>query len=108
MSRGKKVNITVYGKDYSIVSSEDESKTREYAEYIDNLMRTISQQTGAMESGRVAVLAMLQMAHELFTLREKSGIDDMELERRIEKLIVDMESGMSESGIQTKITTDNG
>ena len=106
MSRRKKVNITVYGKDYSIVSSEDAKKTLEYAEYIDSLMRSIGQKTGAVDSNRVAVLAMLQMAHEVLTLRGQADSDSMEFETQIDKLIVDIESGISESGIQTQITTD--
>jgi len=103
MSEKRQVTIQVYGKEYSIVSSADPADTERYAEYIDNIMRDIADATSATDPNRVAILALLQITHELFALKKRNKLDDEEFDTRLEKLLNEINISMSKSGIQTEI-----
>ncbi|MDH4184439.1 MAG: cell division protein ZapA [Nitrospinota bacterium] len=104
MKEGKRVSVTVYGMELSIVSSEDPAKTRQYAEYVDKLMRDIASRIGGhTELNRVAVLALLQIAHDLFTLREQVEQDRQAFDARMGKLLTQIDAAVSLSGVQTRI-----
>ncbi|MDH5477949.1 MAG: cell division protein ZapA [Nitrospinota bacterium] len=101
---GKRVNITVYGMDLSIISSEDPAKTRQYADYVDTLMRQIATRIGGhTELSRVAMLALLQIAHELFALKEKTQSEGKVYQAKLDKLIAEIDAAVSLSGVQTEI-----
>ncbi|MGK7345998.1 MAG: cell division protein ZapA [Candidatus Nitrospinota bacterium M3_3B_026] len=96
------VRIQVYGKEYTIRSPEDPEVTREYASYIDNLMREVGRKTGSLDVNRVAILALLQITHELFTLRKRVEKDEKEFNRRMDELLKEVTASMSKGGIQTE------
>ena len=101
---GKRVSVTVYGMELSIVSSEDPAKTRQYAEYVDTMMRQIASRIGGhTDANRVAMLALLQIAHELFSLREKTEQTGKAYDAKMKKLLREMDAAVSLSGVQTRI-----
>ena len=101
---GKRVSVTVYGMELSIVSSEEPEKTRQYAEYVDTMMRQIASRIGGhTDLNRVAVLALLQIAHELFTLREKTDLAGKAYDAKMKKLLRELDAAVSLSGVQTRI-----
>lgn len=106
MSEIHQVKITLLGKEHTIKSPVDPETTQRYAAYIDGLMKEVSSKLGSMETGKVAALAMLQITHELYTLRKRLENDEMEYKRRITELTENAQSIMSGSGIQTKILPD--
>lgn len=91
-----KVIIKVYGKEYSIASSEDPGVTVEYAEYIDAVMREIAKKTSATDQDRVATLALLQITHELFQIKNRSISDSEEYDRRMGALLGEIEAAIKE------------
>ena len=103
MADRKKVTIRVYNKEFSIVSSEEPEVTAQYAAYIDQIMRDIGAKTGSTEEGRVALLALLQITHELFALRKKMASDGELFDKRVEKLLREMDAAMELGGVQTDI-----
>lgn len=103
MSQPAPVKIVVYGKVYTIKSSEDEKTTQELAAYIDQVMKDVGRKTGSVDVNRVAILTLLQITHELFTLRRQMEQDDSEYQRRTEKLLSKIDSAMTKGGIQTNI-----
>jgi cell division protein ZapA len=107
MTERKTVTIRVYGQEYSIVSSEEPTTTQAYAEYIDGIMRQIAGSSGATDTGRVAILALLQVVHELFSLKEDTEADNEEYETRMVKLLRDIDSSMNKRGLQTDIIPTN-
>jgi len=104
MKEGKKVTVAIYGMELSIVSSEDPSRTRQYAEYVDTLMRDIAGRMGGhTDFGRVAALALLQISHDLFDARDRADQDTALFNAKMKKLLGQIDAASSLSGVQTEI-----
>lgn len=103
MPEGNTVTIEVYGKEYTIKTSEDPEITKEYARYIDGKMKEIGQRTGAFDVNRVATLALLSITHELFATRRQMDSDNEELIRRMKSLTDKIDELMVASGVETEL-----
>ena len=97
------VKIHVYGKEYTIKSPENPEVTTEYAGYIDKLMKEIARKTGSLDMNRIAILALLQVTHELYALRRRVERENLEFDRKMDELGKEIEAYMSKGGIQTEI-----
>ncbi len=106
MNEGHTVKIMLFGKEHTIKSPADPQTTKQYAEYIDSLVQQISSKIGFPEPTRVAALALLQITHELFSLRDKLERDDKEFDRRMRILIDSARALVVEGGVQTEISSD--
>ncbi len=77
------LKINIYGTEYPIKSDSDTDREyiKKVAEYVDKKMREIDQNTQAKSSLKVAILAALNIADELFQEREikKSLLDQVEI-----------------------------
>jgi cell division protein ZapA len=68
---GSLVSVTIFGQSYSLRADEAGSYVEELAKYVDTQMRNLSESAATADSARVAVLAAVNIADELFKLREK-------------------------------------
>jgi cell division protein ZapA len=72
---GTVLKVNIYGTEYPIRGEVDVEYIRQIAEYVDRKMREVDQTTAAKSSLKVAILAALNIADELFREREeKSGL----------------------------------
>jgi len=77
-----RVIVSIFGKEYSLVSEVDTEYIKKAAQYLDLKMREVAGNYPNITEARVAVLAALNIADELFRCRENpDGSPDME--RRI-------------------------
>ena len=106
MSESQPVKIKVYGREYTIKSSQDPQVTHDYAAYIDSRIREIAHKSGSFDMNFITVLTMLQITHELFALKKQVERDGQEYERIMDKLLEKVEASMSRGGVQTKIIED--
>jgi cell division protein ZapA (FtsZ GTPase activity inhibitor) len=106
LSESQPVKIKVYGREYTIKSSQDPQVTRDYAAYIDSRIREIAQKSGSFDMNFITVLTLLQITHELFALRKQTETDAHEYERIMDKLLEKMETSISRGGVQAKIIGD--
>lgn len=75
--------ITILGKEYVVACPEDKrDELRSAASYLDKNMREIQQSGAVLGTERVAVMAALNIAHDLLSLRDDSGLT-LEMENRI-------------------------
>ena len=77
-----RVIVTIFGKEYSLVSEVDPDYIRKAAGYLDSKMREVAENYHNIPEARVAVLAALNIADELFRSRE-SKEDLSDFERRL-------------------------
>jgi cell division protein ZapA len=70
-----RVIVTIFGKEYSLVSEVDPDYIRKTASYLDLKMREVSQNYPNIPESRIAVLAALNIVDELFHCRE--SIEDL-------------------------------
>ncbi len=103
MSNLHTVKISIYGKDITIKSTEQPMETQKYAEYIDHVMKGIGKKTGSMDMNRIAVLALLHVTRELFTLRKNIKADNAEYEKKVKEFAANLEAVINETGVQTKL-----
>jgi len=68
---GNVLKVSIYGTEYPIKGATDTEYIRQVAEYVDSKMRDIDQSTSVKSSLKVAILAAINIADELFREREE-------------------------------------
>jgi len=76
------IRVEIYNQTYNIRSDGDGQYLAELAEFVDSRMREISSGTLTVDSLKVAILAALHIADELFRLRQTLEHNDTELATR--------------------------
>ncbi|MFZ0637933.1 MAG: cell division protein ZapA [Candidatus Acidiferrales bacterium] len=91
------MKIEIYNQTYNVQADENEEYLKELAAYVDAKMRTVAEATRTVDSVRVAVLAALNIADELHTIRKRQ--DDIEgpLRKRVEKCVAMVEKALEQT-----------
>ena len=95
------INVEVHGQQYPIRSSLDPSYVAELAAYVDEKIRLASRETPAGDTLKLAVLAALNIADEVFRGREEERRRTTSLASRageLEKLL-DLALGLADRQI---------
>jgi cell division protein ZapA len=81
------VQIEIFGMSYSIKTKEDPDYTKRIASYINQKMYEITQNAQLVSTNKIAVLASINIADELFKEKKKGTIELEDLLKRSENLI---------------------
>jgi cell division protein ZapA len=82
------VEVQIFDKTYRINSpAGEQASLKQAADYLDKKMREIRAASKNMESERVAVLAALNICHELFTSKAKPSEDPSRIAQALQLLI---------------------
>lgn len=76
------IKVEIYDQAYTVRSDGDPEYLKELAEYVDLRMREISSGTLTVDSRKVAILAALYIADELYQLRKLHEQADAQLATR--------------------------
>tara|TARA_B100000959_G_scaffold278922_1_gene338181 strand:- start:635 stop:931 length:297 start_codon:yes stop_codon:yes gene_type:complete len=85
----EKRNITeveIYKESYKIVNDASPKYTQSLAKYVDEKMKDISQTTSTVSSMKVAVLAALNIADELFKVKQEIKTEREVIEKETDSL----------------------
>ncbi len=98
MSRAPKtVTVTILDKEYRVACQPgEEEAVVASALHLDERMREIRKTGKIIGTERIAVMAALNMAHDLLTLQEQYKEVDQALEKRIRQLQDQMEVALSQ------------
>ncbi|HXG92584.1 MAG TPA: cell division protein ZapA [Blastocatellia bacterium] len=77
--------VVIYNQAYSLRSDHDPEYIQDLAEYVDKRMNEIARATMTVDSLRVAILAALQIADELFLARREKERTEEEIAERSQK-----------------------
>ena len=92
------MKIEIYDQSYNVNSAgQNEEQLKELAAYVDGKMREVARATRMVDSVKVAVLAALNIADELFTMRERQQEIDGPLRKRVEKCVALVEKALEQS-----------
>ena len=91
------MKIEIYDQSYNVSADQNEEYLHELAAYVDAKMRTVAEATRTVDSVKVAVLAALNIADELFSLRERQQEIDGPLRKRVEKCVALVEKALEHS-----------
>lgn len=83
----KTVRVDIFDQSYNIRGALDEDYVQELAAYVDAKMRAIGESTRTIDTARVAVLAALNIADELHTLRSRQSELEGQLRQRTERAL---------------------
>lgn len=78
----KTIEVEIYGQRYTLQGEADESYTVELARYVEEHMRTVAQGMKTATPTKLAILAAVNIAHELFQQRQGRQAEEEEVERR--------------------------
>jgi len=93
MSSQKAVSLNILGKEYKIVCSDDEQASLiSSAQELDEQMREIRHAGKVSNAERVAVLAALNLTHELIQSRKKSSPENSGFGKKINKMYLKIET----------------
>jgi cell division protein ZapA len=93
----KTVKIEIYDQSYNVSAEQNEEYLKELAAYVDGKMRTVAEATRTVDSLKVAVLAALNIADEMFTLRGRQQELEGPLRKRVEKCVAMVEKALEQS-----------
>lgn len=98
METTKATTVEILGREYRIRGTEDEAYVREVARYVDAKLREVSQGSTLPPSDRVAILAAMNIADELFQLRRTATDEMSTIEKKTQNLISLLDESMSVEG----------
>ncbi len=93
---GTNVKVEIFDLPYNLRGSDAEH-VRRLAAYVDAKMRAVAQHTSTVNSLRVAVLAALNIADELFALRSGQGKGAGQHSERAEHLCKVLDAALEEA-----------
>jgi len=90
MAEGNVISVEIHGQRYPIRSTLDQAYVARLAGYVDEKMRAAADSTPTSDELRLAVLAALNVADELFRCRDATRARSGEIAERageLEKLV---------------------
>lgn len=96
MKDGRAIEVTVLDRTLKIACKEDEKAALLQAvEYLDAKMREIKASSKVSSVERVAIMAALNIVHELLSARQASGFDSEAFRRRMKTMADAIDQAMS-------------
>jgi cell division protein ZapA (FtsZ GTPase activity inhibitor) len=90
----KTTTVEIFGASYNLRSDKESEYLQELAETVNQRMAEAAKLSGSGDSGRVAILAALNLADELFQSRERLEEDRGGVQERLAKLTADLEAAL--------------
>lgn len=87
------MKIDIYDQSYN-VNAENEAYIKELASYVDTKMREVADTTRIVDSLKVAVLAALNIADEVFSLQARQEKLEGPIRKRVEKCMALVERAL--------------
>lgn len=92
------MKIEIYDQIYNVnADGQNEEHLKELAAYVDGKMREVAEATRMVDSVKVAVLAALNIADEMFTQRARQEAIEGPLRKRVEKCVALVEKALEAS-----------
>ncbi len=92
------ITVHILGKEYRIACTpEEENALVKSAGYVDQKMKEIRGRGKAIGTDRIAVMAALNIAHELLQNEEQSGSDSNPLGSRIKEIQQKIETALNDT-----------
>ena len=101
MSEAKSLQVTIMGREFRVACpDEEQAGLLEAVDYLNKKMLDIRDGGKVIGLERIAIMAALNIAHELLTTKVDGGFDMGEIKRRMNRIETLVDQAMSE---QTKL-----
>ena len=82
-----KVDLRIRGQEFSLKSDHDPEYLREVASFVDSKIEDIYQRTKIVDTHKLILLTAINIADDLFQIKEKLSKIQGEVEGRVDSLI---------------------
>lgn len=97
MSEAKSLQITIMGREFRVACPEDEQAgLLEAVDYLNKKMLEIRDGGKVIGLERIAIMAALNIAHEMVSSRNGGGFDRGDVKRRMARMETVIDQAMSE------------
>ena len=97
MSTGNTMDVDIMGREFRVVCpTEEREELLQAVGYLNKRMREIRDSGKVAGLERVAIMAALNITHELLTARTREGFDMEEFRRRIDRMQAALDAVMPE------------
>jgi cell division protein ZapA len=101
VSESKSLQVTIMGREFRVACPEEEQAgLLEAVDYLNRKMLEIRDAGKVIGLERIAIMAALNIAHELLTTKVGGGFDMGEIKRRMNRMEAVIDQAMSD---QTKL-----
>ena len=95
--KAKALDVSIMGRNYRVTCTDAEREgLLEAVTYLDRKMTEIKAASKVAGSERIAVMAALNIAHELLSVKLGSGFDIAELKRRMNSVQSKLDQALSQ------------
>ena len=92
----KQVEVEIYGQRYTIAGEADEQYVGKLARYVDGKMNELAKTGKNFPATKLALLAAVNITHELFQLRQDKLVKESMIEKKAKDLIENIEEQFSD------------
>jgi cell division protein ZapA len=78
--------VQIFGSAYSVRGSEDHEYLQSLADLVDRKMREVAEHVAPADLARLAILAALNLADELFRIQQRQEGERVEIEEKLAAL----------------------
>jgi cell division protein ZapA len=97
MSDAKSLQVMIMGREFRVAcTDEEQAGLLEAVDYLNKKMLEIRDAGKVIGIERIAIMAALNIAHELLTIKVGGGFDMAEMKRRMKSIVTVIDQAMSE------------
>ncbi|MEE8484382.1 MAG: cell division protein ZapA [Nitrospinota bacterium] len=102
---GQAITVKIHGREYALSTIQDAEYTKNLAGYCDWMMKNLASSSGSTDYLRLTVLAMMQLAHNYYQMKDAAERTGPEMEAEIERLIKLIDKSQKDGGKKAKKKT---
>lgn len=87
----KTIEVEIYGQRYILKGEADEEYMKRVASYVDEQMRNLAQGMKTATLSRIAILAAINITHQLFQAERSREEEEADIDRRAISLMESIE-----------------
>lgn len=88
------VEVEIFGSVYHVRGGEDHGHLQELAGLVDRKMREVAEHVSTPETARIAILAALNLADELFLIRQLQEGERIEIREKVATLTAELTAAL--------------
>jgi cell division protein ZapA len=94
--KGERIEVKIFGQQYTLRGEAEAGYANELAQYVDQKMQEISAQSRSGSPQQVAILAAINIAHELFQCRKNQKEQERAIGEKTKDIIESIEEQFEE------------
>lgn len=89
-----KTAVEIFGSVYQVRGRDDTGYLQSLADLVDRRMREVAQQAGTADTARIAILAALNLADELFRIQRRQEGERVEIREKVAELTEELNKAL--------------